>query len=239
VSSRFRAGLGGLLLLCALGAGAAPATPVIPYKVIAHYDHRSGAFTPGLERVGDTLYESSGLYRQSYIARWQLQQQEPVFKQPLPAALFGEGLTVLGERLYMLTWRAGRGLVFDRRTLRPLAQFRYAGEGWGLTHNGRQLIMSDGSATLRFLDPATARVERSVAVTERGRALDRLNELEWVGGRVLANVWQTDTIAVIDPDSGAVTARLDSASSTRRAGARRAPMCSTASRSTPATARCW
>lgn len=201
---RHAAALLGLLL--ALPAAAVPA---VPFEVTARYDHRTAAFTEGLEVVDGAIYESSGLNRQSYFARWTLDGKEPIRKQALPDEIFGEGLTVLGERIYVLSWQNRRALIFDRKTWKQIGEFAYTGEGWGLTNDGRQLIMSDGTANLRFLDPKDGRVVRTVAVQVNGKPLVRLNELERVGNRILANIWQTDTVAVIDPESGAVTARID------------------------------
>jgi glutamine cyclotransferase len=201
-----RLALFALLLCCApalLGA------PTIPYEVVASYPHRSEAFTQGAQLVDDTLYESSGLYGQSFLVRWRPGGDEPLLRTALPKRIFAEGLTVLDGRLYLLTWQQRRGLIFQLVPWRRLGEFRYPGAGWGLTHNGRELIMSDGSAELRFLAADDQRELRRLTVTEDGEPVQRLNELEWVQGRVLANVWLTDEIVAIDPASGMVTARLD------------------------------
>lgn len=191
------------------------ATPILRYEVVARYPHPAAAFTQGLELNGDTLYESSGLYQRSYIVAWHLQDQTPQSKQTLPDAFFGEGLTLWNDRIYVLTWREQRGFIFDKTTFKKIGEFSYDGEGWGLTHNDNDLIMSDGSATLRVLNPQTLQVEKTIAVTEDGKSIDNLNELEWIPAhehnpqRLLANIWQTDSIAVIDPTNGNVTARFD------------------------------
>lgn len=203
------------LLLLAACAGRCSAAPLLDYSVVARYPHPETPFTQGFEIDGDTVYESSGLYRRSFIARWKLGDAHLTQKQPLPPELFAEGLTVLDGRIYTLSWRERRALVFDRTSLRRIAEFEYGGEGWGLAHNGRELVMSDGSDTLRFLDPANFRTVRTLAVTDAGQPVGRLNELEWIPARgdrpprVLANIWQTDTVVAIDPASGAVTAQLD------------------------------
>lgn len=205
-----------LSLLC--GAVRADAAPSLAYQVIAQYPHDAGAFTQGLEIAGDALFESSGLYGHSFIARGPLPGAAavaPVVRKALPATVFGEGLTVWGERIYVATWRERRGLIFARDSLEPLGEFPIAGEGWGLTHDGTHLILSNGSATLQFLDRHDHAVRRTVTVHDGDAPIDRLNELEWVAGtdgqpaRLLANVWQTDELLVIDPVDGRVTARLD------------------------------
>lgn len=224
-----------LLLALALGGtpllakpSALPAETQIPpaltFQVLAQYPHDANRFTQGLEIVDGALYESSGLYGRSFIARSALPQpQVPALLAPaandahqsLPARYFGEGLTVLGDRIYVVTWREKRGLVFERASLQPAGEFAIDGEGWGLTHDNKHLILSDGSAVLRFLDPKTFAVQKTVTVRSGGQPLANLNELEWIGARkgqparLLANVWQTDELVVIDPADGRVTGRLD------------------------------
>lgn len=202
------------LLLCfnVLGAYAAPN---ISYTVVERYAHPDTPFTQGLELDGDTVYESSGLYRQSFIARWHLGEQSVRDKRAIAPDLFAEGLTLFGQRLYVLSWKEQRAIVFDKATLNKIGEFAYRGEGWGLTHDTRALIMSDGSATLRWLDPNDFRSLKNLPVSEDGQPIENLNELEWIPARasqparILANIWQTNSIVAIDPDSGAVTARLD------------------------------
>jgi glutamine cyclotransferase len=127
----------------------------------------------------------------------------------LDAAYFGEGISVLGDRIYQLTWQNGVGFVYDRESFQPVQQFSYPTEGWGLTHDGEQLILSDGTATLYFLDPATLQETGRVTVTLAGERVTRLNELEYVDGKVLANVWQTDSVLRIDPATGQVDGIYD------------------------------
>jgi glutamine cyclotransferase len=191
---------------------------------VARYPHASNNFTQGLEIAAGALFESSGLYGQSFIARqaWPpadslspSSTNPPTARQPLPARYFGEGLTVVGDKIYLLTWREQQGFIFDRHSLNKIGEFALQGEGWGLTHNGQQLVVSDGSAVLRFLDAQTFALQKSLTVTLDGAPLAALNELEWIAARagrparLLANIWQTDTIVVIDPASGRVTATLD------------------------------
>ncbi len=203
------------LVLGWLIAVQAVATPTLHYEVVARYTHPNAAFTQGLELSGDTIYESSGLYWHSYIAAWPLQTQKILQKRALSYSVFGEGLTLWGERIYVLTWREQRGFIFDKNTLKKIGEFSYSGEGWGLTHTERALIMSDGTETLRFIDPHTLHTEKTIDVRENGVPIDKLNELEWIPARaaqparLLANIWQSDEIAVIDTGSGHVTARID------------------------------
>jgi glutamine cyclotransferase len=224
-----------LLLALALGSpslraetSAAPSStqspPALTFKVLAQYPHDANRFTQGLEIADGALYESSGLYGRSFIARGTLPQpQVPALlapaandvQQSLPRRYFGEGLTVWGERIYVVTWREQKGFIFDRATLRPAGEFAIEGEGWGLAHDNRHLILSDGSAVLRFLDPKTFAVRKTITVRSGGQPLAKLNELEWVDARngrparLLANVWETDELVVIDPANGRVTGRLD------------------------------
>lgn len=203
-------------MLCWLIAThACAASPVLRYEVIARLKHPDNAFTQGLEISGDTVYESSGLYWRSYIATWPLQTQTIASKKSLPYTVFGEGLTVLNDRIYTLSWREKRGFIFDKKTLNKLDEFSYQGEGWGLTHDNHALIMSDGSDTLRFINPTTFATDRSVNVSEDATPIENINELEWIPAhkeqpaRLLANIWQSDEIVVINTESGQVTARLD------------------------------
>ena len=190
---------------------AATFTPVHGYSVVRSYPHDPQAFTQGLEFVDGVLYESTGQHGASGIRRVKLETGEVLQVQPLDRAHFGEGITVWRDRIVQLTWQSGIGFVYDRETLRLQRTFKYAGEGWGLTHDGRRLIMSDGSATgtLRFLDPETLRVTGILRVHDNGRPVAGLNELEFVRGEIYANVWQTERIAVISPASGKVTAWID------------------------------
>lgn len=205
----------GLTSCCLISLQCFAATPTLRYEVVARYPHPEAAFTQGLELSGDTVYESSGLYSHSYIATWSLNTQTLEHKQTLPYSVFGEGLTLWDERIYVLTWREQRGFIFDKNTMKKIGEFSFSGEGWGLTHTDRALIMSDGSAALRFIDPQALREEKTVNVSQDGTPLDNLNELEWIPARnaqparLLANIWQSDDVVVIDIDSGHVTARID------------------------------
>jgi len=191
-------------------APGAPA-PVHGFKVVRSYPHDRQAFTQGLEFVDGVLYESTGMNGRSGIRKVNLATGEVLQVQPLDAAYFGEGITVWKNRIVQLTWQSGLGFVYDRQTLQQQRTFRYSGEGWGLTHDGTRLIMSDGSdsGTLRLLDPETLRQVGTLTVKDGGRPVAKLNELEYVKGEIFANVWTTERIAVISPSTGRVTAWID------------------------------
>ena len=196
--------------LSASAAYAAPAAiPVYGYQVLATYPHDIGAFTEGLFYEGGFLYESTGLLGRSSVRKVQLRTGKVLSRIELPADVFGEGITSWHDRLIGLTWQNQIGFVLDLRTFSLQNRFTYPGEGWGLTHNDREIIMSDGTAELRFLDPTTEKEIRRVRVTANGEAVTQLNELEWVEGQVYANVWQTDRIARIDPTTGNVVGWID------------------------------
>lgn len=172
--------------------------------VVRRLPHDPEAFTQGLVFDRGALYESTGLYGRSELRRVDLSSGKVLQRRRLDDDDFGEGLTAHDGRLIQLTWKSGTGYVYDRDSFRLLRRFRYETEGWGLTTDGHHLIMSDGSAVLSFLDPATFAVRRRVMVTAGGRPVERLNELEYVHGAVYANVWQTTRIARIDPATGRV-----------------------------------
>jgi len=178
-------------------------TPVYGYRVVANFSHDPTAFTEGLVFFQGYLYEGTGLYGKSGIRQYDLASGEVLKSLDLPQQYFGEGITILGGRLYQLTWQSHKGFVYDLNfTL--LQEFSYATEGWGLTQNGSHLIMSDGSSTLYFLDPVALTVVGQVQVTDNGNPVVYLNELEYINGEVWANVWQTDLIARISPQNGTV-----------------------------------
>lgn len=183
--------------------------PTSAYRVVATYPHDSRAFTQGLFWLDGHLYETTGQIGQSTLRRVGLEDGKVLQIVPMPGRVFGEGSTNWGDQIISITWQDGIGFRWDRATFRQLGTFRYPGEGWGLTQDGRQLIMSDGTAELRFLDPETLQERRRVRVTANGRPIDQLNELEFVNGEVLANVWNTTRIARIDPASGNVTGWID------------------------------
>lgn len=182
-------------------------TQAADYTLLDSYPHYSGGFTQGLEIHNKMLYESSGLYGRSFITYGDLRGGHR--QLALPGHYFAEGLTIIDGMLYLLTWKQGVALVFDPETLAFQKRFHYDGEGWGLTNNTRELIMSDGSNRLRFLDPTTFEQLREVSVLDDGRPVDKLNELEWHQGLILANRWQSNSLYVIDEASGKVLKRID------------------------------
>jgi glutamine cyclotransferase len=179
------------------------------YRVIASHPHDPGAFTQGLEFVDGRFYEGTGLNGQSTIRIVAPTTGTVVKKQAIDYMYFGEGITLFGNKLYELTWQNGTTLVYDARTLQRTGEFHYSGEGWGLTHDPKQLIMSDGTASLRFLDPATFQESGRIYVRDGGRPIPELNELEYIDGEVWANVWKTNLIARINPTTGQVNSWVD------------------------------
>jgi glutamine cyclotransferase len=192
--------------LLVLAGCAQAATPVQQADVLASYPHDSAAFTQGLVIHDGKLYEGTGRNGESSLREVALDSGEVLRRQNLPQRYFGEGITVLGDKVYQLTWQSHIGFVYSLADFKQLTSFFLPGEGWGITDDGTQLIVSDGTATLRFLDPATLKETHRVAVTDDGVPLDRLNELEYIDGEVWANVWYTDYIARIDPATGQVKA---------------------------------
>ena len=183
--------------------------PRCGYEVVRTLPHRADAFTQGLALADGLLYEGTGRYGRSTLSLLDPSSGRALRERPLARGYFGEGVTVLGDRVYQLTWREGTGLLYDRKTLEPLGSFRYPGEGWGLTHDGRRLLMSDGSPELRFLDPGPLEETGRITVRARGRPVAALNELEYARGEVLANVWRSDVLLRVDPDDGNVLGWID------------------------------
>jgi glutamine cyclotransferase len=194
---------GGWLILAVLVAGCGRAGDE-PFVVTARYPHDSTAYTQGLVLAGNALFESTGLYGHSELRRVDLQSGRVLKAVSLAPDRFGEGLALLQGRLYQLTWKSGIGYIYDAATLALADSFRYAGEGWGLATDGTSLIMSDGSDSLRFLSPTTLTVQRVVHVRYQGEPVYQVNELEFVGGDLFANVYQTDWILRVDPGTGQV-----------------------------------
>jgi glutaminyl-peptide cyclotransferase len=199
------------LLLCSFAAASAAnrAAPVDGYKIIHVYPHDPSAFTQGLIYLDGLLYEGTGLKGRSSIRAVDLKSGKVLQHFDLPSQYFGEGLTNWGSTLVELTWQAHEGFVYDRFTLRLLRTFNYSGEGWGLTHDTRSLILSDGTAYLRFLDPRTFAQIGRIRVTDDGKPVDNLNELEYIHGEIYANIWNTNRIARISPRTGNVIRWID------------------------------
>jgi glutamine cyclotransferase len=221
--SRFVAVLASALALAACGQRA-PETAAVPplpppaadgrpveygYEVVRSFPHDRGAFTQGLLFRNGSLLESTGNYGFSSLREVELATGRVLKQVGVERTYFAEGLAVVGDRAYQLTWKERKCFVYDADTFRPLQEFTYEGEGWGLTTDGRVLVMSDGSSRIRFIDPQDFRVLRTIDVTESGRPVDRLNELEWIQGEIFANVWQTDRVVRIDPATGVVRGVID------------------------------
>ncbi len=191
------------------GAQRTTTAPVSGYQVVRVYPHDREAFTQGLVFADGVLYEGTGLNGQSSIRKVKLENGAVLQLQKLEERYFGEGIALVGDSIVQLTWQGGVGFVYDRATFQRARTFTYTGEGWGLAYDGTRLIMSDGTAFLRFLDPKTLKETGRVQVTDGGRPVQQLNELEVVKGEVYANVWQSDRIARIDPKSGQVRGWID------------------------------
>lgn len=195
--------------LLLVGASQPEQVPVERVEIVRAYPHDPGAFTQGLVYLDGHLYESTGLEGRSTIRQVRLEDGKVLRRVALPPQYFGEGLVNWGSKLISITWQHGLGFIWDRATFKRTGEWRYGGEGWGLTQNGREIILSDGTPVLRFLDPATMKETRRVTVTAGGSRVSRLNELEWMKGDILANIWLTDRIARIDPATGRVKAWID------------------------------
>jgi glutamine cyclotransferase len=193
----------------AWAAAAQAALPVYGVTVKASYPHDARAYTEGLFYLDGSLFESTGLVGQSNIRRVRLSDGAVLQSQATPPAMFGEGIVNWSGEIISLTWRDQVGFRWDLKTLAMKSSWSYAGEGWALTQNGVNIFMSDGTPVIRVLDPKTLKVVRRIRVTAEGQPVANLNELEWVKGEILANVWQTNTIARIDPRTGVVRGWID------------------------------
>ena len=196
-------------LALALLSATAGAAEQYAYKVVDKKPQSRDTWVQGLEIVDDQLYVSSGGYGKSLLRRFDFASGELDTERKVNPGVFAEGLTVLGDKLYLLTWKSRNLLIYNRDDLSPLQRMQIPGEGWGLTNNGEQLVYSDGSDRLYFVAPDQHRITRTLRVTENGRPVTRLNELEWIDGRIWANVWQTDRIVIINPADGVVEASVD------------------------------
>jgi glutaminyl-peptide cyclotransferase len=201
--------LRGLVVAVLIWMGTLAAYAADGYKVLHTYPHDVQAFTQGLVFVDGHLYESTGRNGRSSLRMDDLESGKVLQRYDVPEKYFAEGLTSWGNTLIQLTWQAHTAFVYDRFSFRLLKSFSYDGEGWGLTHDDQRLIMSDGTATLRFLDPETLKVARRVAVTDHGVPVKELNELEYVHGEIYANVWHSNRIARISPKTGKVLGWID------------------------------
>ncbi len=200
-----------ILLLATLAPSIAcvAAVPLYSYEVVNTYPHDTHAFTEGLFYLDGYLYESTGLEHQSSIRKVELLTGKVIQQIALPDQYFGEGIVNWGGRLISLTWRSHVGFVHDLASFQLRGRFSYPGEGWGLTQDGHRIIMSDGTAELRFIDPRTLKETGRISVTVDGTPVRYLNELEWIKGEIYANVWQTNWIVRIDPDDGRIVGVID------------------------------
>jgi len=213
-----------IVALCACGkglnSGSVPLSPVASgngseppvrysYEVINTWPHDPAAFTQGLVFRNGEFMESTGLNGRSTLRDVDLQSGRVLKKKSLSAEFFGEGLAMIGEKAFQLTWKGGKGFIYDAATFESLGEFSYDGEGWGLTTDGKLLVLSDGTNRIRFIDPVSFVVVRTIDVSVSGKPLEHLNELEWIKGEIFANVWRTDTVVRIDPATGIVRGIID------------------------------
>ena len=182
------------------------------YKIVAEYPHQPDAFTQGLYFWKGDLIESTGQYAKSTVRRTAIDSGDIIELRDVPPEFFAEGITRWKDKLILLTWKSGIGFILDIDTFSLHDTFGYVGQGWGLTNNDTHLIQSDGTHILRFLDPETFKITETLNVKMNGRPLQNINELEWIKGEIWANVWRSDIIARIDPETGNVVGVIDLAS---------------------------
>ena len=185
------------------------AIPLYTYRVINLYPHDRNAFTQGLVFENDFLYEGTGLHEKSSLRKVELATGSVIQMKELPRKFFGEGVTIYENRIIQLTWRSHTGFVYDKESFALLQEFSYPMEGWGITHDGSHLIMSDGTSTLHFLDPHTFKEVDQITVTDANGLVSKLNELEYVKGEIYANVWPTERVAMIKPHTGQVSGWIE------------------------------
>ena len=198
-----------LTLALFTAAFAAAEVPVYTYRVMKTYPHDPSAFTQGLIYLDGFLYEGTGMHGHSNLRKVNLETGKVLQEKRIEQQYFGEGITNWGSQLIQVTWQHGVGFVWDRATFQLKKQFKYTGEGWGLTHDDKQLILSDGSPVLRLLDPETLTEKGRLVVLDGRRPISNLNELEWVKGEIWANIWQTEKIVRISPKNGQVLGWID------------------------------
>jgi len=179
------------------------------YRIIDIFPHDNTAFTQGLVWKGNYFYESTGLYGRSSLRKVEIQTGNVLQKYDLPNDYFGEGITIFKDSIYQLTWKEQTGFIYDQETFQLIDTFSYSYEGWGITHDGKHLIISDGSPVLHFVDPCTMEEVKQVTVYFQKTPVRFINELEYIKGKIFANIWQTKQIAIINTDSGEVTNWLD------------------------------
>jgi glutaminyl-peptide cyclotransferase len=196
--------------MAALVATAAP-TPEYGYRVVHAYPHDPNAFTEGLEYRAGFLYESTGLKGRSWLRKESLETGQVLQQIDLDPQYFGEGITILNQQIFRLTWQSEIGFVYDQPSFRLKRMFNYPGEGWAMTNDGQNIYMDDGTAQIRVWDPLTLQEKRRITVRDHGEPVMNLNELEWVRGEIYANIWQKDVIARISPVDGRVLGWIDMA----------------------------
>jgi glutamine cyclotransferase len=199
----------GLMWVCLFSAAFANAAPVDGYKVVAKYPHSTGSYTEGFFYLNGMFYEGTGLTGRSALMAIDPATGNVRQRVDLPAQYFGEGIVDWGPNLYEWTWQSHVCFVYDRFSMRLVKQFSYAGEGWGMTRTAKEIITSDGTATLRFRDPETFKEKRHIVVKDDGKPVEQLNELEFIKGEIYANVWHSERIARISPKDGHVIAWID------------------------------
>lgn len=197
-----------ILFVLAINAIQAEVKP-LSHFIINRFDHDPTLFTQGLAFHNGLIYESSGLYGKSSVLIRSLDNPRPRYQQPLPSKFFAEGLSLHNNKLYLLSWKAGVVWVYDPKNLALLEEHHYRGQGWGLCSNGSQLIMSNGSHQLQFFSAENFQKLKTLTVTEAGKPLRLLNELEWVNGKIYANIWRSHRIVIINPQNGKVEASID------------------------------
>lgn len=188
--------------------------PLLLYNVVNVYPHDTASFTEGLLVHNGQLYESTGGSPKidkytSWFGPVDLKSGKAVKKVMLDTSYFGEGITILNGKIYQLTWESQIGFIYDEKTLNKIKDFKYTGEGWSLTNDGKSLIMSDGSSNLKYLDPETLQVQKILGVEDNNGPVANINELEWIRGYIYANIWQTNYIIKVDPSSGKVVGKYD------------------------------
>lgn len=203
-----------LLFLAAACSGTASRNngtevPTYTFEVAGSWPHDTAAYTQGLEVHQGSLFESTGRYGASSLREVELQTGRLIRKVDVPRAYFAEGLTIFQGKIYQLTWQSRKGFVYDLASFQLLGEFSYEGEGWGLTHDDRSLIMSDGTNRIRFLSPVNFAVERSIQVFDGGRPVMKLNELEYIKGEIYANIWESDRVVRVDPQTGKILGWID------------------------------
>lgn len=196
-----------------------PVAETIVYQIINQYPHSTTAYTEGLEYIDGFIYESTGHYGGSYIAKTELETGKELKRADLEQRYFGEGMTVMGDKIYQLTYKARRGFVYDKNSFKQVATFNFnTTEGWGMTNDGTSLIYSDGTDAIHYLDPQTFKEERTIKVVDRYGPVNFINELEYANGYIYANQWQTDLILKIDPKTGYVVATANLSNLRQRTG---------------------